>query len=987
MLYACGRLAIDLDRRELRADGGVVPLGVRAFDSLEVLVRSAGRLVTKDEFLGAVWPGEHVEPNTLQVHISALRNALGPDRDLLRTVSGRGYRLLGAWSEVRQHEAGISGGRDIPRGDEPVQTGQGIGDPPVAILDRAAGDSRLPSDLMRLSSERAHNLPVRGARSVGRDDTVRALSAQLETGRFVSVIGPGGIGKTTVAVMVGHTLLEAFDGAVQFIDLGPVSDRSLVASAVASTLGLAIHADEPISAITTFLRDRRILLILDSCEHLVETAAALAEAIYQEAPRVRILTTSCEALRVAGEHVHVLLPLECPPENPGLTATEALTWSAVQLFVERAVAVDNAFRLTDTDAPVVAEMCRTVDGLALAIEFAAGRAGVFGVQETARLLEGRFRLLWQGRRTALPRHRTLAATLDWSHALLTDAEQIVLRRLSIFAGVFVGLEPAQAVAGEGLKPGQVIDAIDGLVAKSLVTPDFTGPVARYRLLDTTRAYAAGKLADAGEGGVTGRRHAIWFRDFLESENGAAAEQSGPVAAGDHIANVRVALEWSFGDGDMELATALAAAAAPLFLRLSLLTECQRWTERAIAALDERARGTRREMELQASLAVSSMFISGNDESVRIAFERSLAIAEDAADLERQVQLLALLNILHRRLGDFRAALAYGQRCETVAARLGDAAAIAAATGLVGSDLLELGRNAEALRLLTAALRPVPTRQRGHEVNLGYNYRGHAMITLATAHWFRGHADLAREVAAQTVEETARLGHPTGLCLALLYGATTLMWARDYTRAEQYIEPFIDHARRHSMTPHVASGLGMKGEIALFRDGRVEEGVVALRQSLATLHQYRYAMRLAIFSTSLAEGLGLMGRYDDAITTIEAAMSRAERFGSLLAMPEMLRVKGDIVASMPGAAPLAAETVLLESLRLARSQPSLALELRTAMSLARLWRRQGRTEEAERLLAPVYCRFTEGFATADLRAAKRLLKELGGADRTPEGPAW
>jgi predicted ATPase len=197
-------------------------------------------------------------------------------------------------------------------------------------------------------------------------------------------------------------------------------------------------------------------LILDSCEHVVETAAALAERIYQEAPRVQILTTSRETLRVAGEHVHMLLPLERPPEDPDLTAAQALTFSAVQLFVERVAAVDNTFRLTDAEAPVVAEMCRTVDGVALAIEFAAGRAGVLGVQKTARLLDGRFRLLWQGRRTALPRHPTLAAALDWSHALLTEAERIVLRRLSIFAGVFVGLEPAPAVAAdEGLKQGQV----------------------------------------------------------------------------------------------------------------------------------------------------------------------------------------------------------------------------------------------------------------------------------------------------------------------------------------------------------------------------------------------------------------------------------------------------------------------------------------------------------------------------------------------------
>ena len=218
---------------------------------------------------------------------------------------------------------------------------------------------------------------------VGRDEIVREISEQLKTERFVTVAGPGGIGKTTVAVSIGHELLAEFAGAVHFFDLGPLNDVLLVPSSVASTLGLLVQSSDPTPGLIAFLREKRALLILDSCEHVIDAAAALAERIFEQAPRVHILVTSRESLRVEGEHVHRLQALANPPDDAGLTAAQALCFPAVQLFVERAFASGGgSFELSDNDAPIVGEICRRLDGIALAIELAAGRANASSVQET-----------------------------------------------------------------------------------------------------------------------------------------------------------------------------------------------------------------------------------------------------------------------------------------------------------------------------------------------------------------------------------------------------------------------------------------------------------------------------------------------------------------------------------------------------------------------------------------------------------------------------
>src|ERR1700689_3117738 len=477
-----GPFSLFAAERLLKKADEPIPLGGLALDILIALVERAGEVVTHKELISTVWPDVTVEEANLRFQMAALRKALGDGRDGARYVSnvaGRGYCF-------------------------------------VASITRSAA-APTASITGITATERVGKLPPRLTRMVGRDDTVRSLAEQLQMWRFVSIVGPGGVGKTTVAISVAHSLIDGFHDAVFFIDLAALTDPQLVPTVVASALGLVLQTRDPLVGLLAFIGDRKILLVLDNCEHVISVAAALAERVVSEAPQAHILATSREALRVEGEHVHVLYSLDCPPEGAGLTAMEALRYPAVQLFMERAAASGYGAALSDIDAPIVARSCRRLRGVALAIELAASRAGSLGIRGVAELLDKRFGLLWQGRRTALPRHETLNAMLDWSYSLLSDREKVVLCGLAAFVGGFT-LQAAGSVASHtDVDEAEIVDTAANLVAKSLIFTTTINDLTCYRLLDTTRAYAAAKLAEHNEADRIARRHAIFYSRFLEHD--------------------------------------------------------------------------------------------------------------------------------------------------------------------------------------------------------------------------------------------------------------------------------------------------------------------------------------------------------------------------------------------------------------------------------------------------------------------------------------
>src|SRR5258707_11581432 len=355
---------------------------------------------------------------------------------------------------------------------------------------------------------------------VGRNNVVLEIQGLLQTEqRLITILGAGGIGKTTVALSVGHGALADFSGAAFFVDLSTVNDKEHLIGAIASAVGLDSQLVDPKEALLNFLRPRRVLIILDSCEHLIEKTAEIADYIFQNSPDIYILATSREALHVPGERVLRLCPLECPPEQPGLTASEVLAYPAARLFAERVSVRRGDFSLRDDEAPMVAEICRKLDGIALAIELAAGRAAIFGVRNTVARLGSRLDLLKFGRRNANPRPQTLMATLDWSHDHLSEIERVLLRRVAIFVGNFT-LEAVLAVVEEvGIDESETGDALGNLVNKSLIEVWTSSRGPRYRLLDTTRAYALEKLTISGEQDFIAERHASFSIQMLESNRG------------------------------------------------------------------------------------------------------------------------------------------------------------------------------------------------------------------------------------------------------------------------------------------------------------------------------------------------------------------------------------------------------------------------------------------------------------------------------------
>src|SRR5712671_2448276 len=518
-----------------------VRLGSRAFDTLAALVGRAGEVVGKEELIARIWPQTFVEESNLKIQVSALRRALGDGHAgnrFIMTVPGRGYNFVA----------------------------------PVSLEEPPPGS--LPPTIAPAG---VHNLPLAMTRMIGRDETVAALISRLSRQRLVTILGPGGIGKTTLALDLAERMIESYEHGVWLVDLAPLGDPRLVPSAVATVLGLEIHTENPLPGLVAGLRDKRMLLLLDNCEHVIDAAASLVAAVLSGVPRVNILATSREPLGVAGEHEHRLGPLGSPPTSSGLTAAEAAAFPAVQLFVERVTGIVDDFALTDANALLVSEICRRLDGLPLAIEFAAPRVEVLGVEGLAARLDDSLPILRSRRRGPAPRHRTMRAVIDWSYSLLEQDEQRFFTALGVFSGGFT-IDAAAAVAMDSKTTDiGAIDRLADLVKKSLVVADMSGIKPWFRLLDTTRTYAVEKLAGSSDREGIARRHAEYYCDLFERAESEAAARPTSEWLPDYaleINNLRAALEWAFlPGGDDSIGVALTVAAIPLWLQLSMMEEC------------------------------------------------------------------------------------------------------------------------------------------------------------------------------------------------------------------------------------------------------------------------------------------------------------------------------------------------------------------------------------------------------------------------------
>ncbi|MBR1167505.1 winged helix-turn-helix domain-containing protein [Bradyrhizobium liaoningense] len=926
--------------RLLTKEGVPVELGARALDILIALLSRPNEVISKKDLMARVWPDVRVEEGSLRFHMASLRKALGDGRNGARyitTLAGQGYCFVAPVSRA-------PGAPDLPRATETI---------PYA------------------------NLPARLNRMVGRDADVVQLAKQLIASRIVTIVGAGGVGKTTVAIAVAHHLKEVFANSILFVDLGMLNDPKLAPTAVASMLGQSVQSDDATPSLVAFLRSRRILLILDTCEHLVDAVAPLAANIIEAAPQVHILATSREALRIESEQIYRLDALACPPDNPAVSAAELGKFPATQLFVERALASGARFDLGEAEAAIVADICRKLDGVALSIELAARRVESHGLQQTAKLLDQHLAWLWQGSRSAPPRQRTLRATLEWSHGLLSELERVVLRRLAVFVGPFTLDAALDVVTCTKLDRSEVFDAIDNLVAKSMLVSRPIGAMMRYRLLDTTRAYVLGASQDPAEEADLAARHATYYRRWLEQtgnewENLPTGAQRAPYFAG--LNNVRAALEWCFREnGNRSIGVDLAAAATPVFLAMSLLVECQRWSELALLTLVDQRRGGQEEMHLQAGLGISLLFTQGNSDRVHAALTRSLSIAEDGGDAFHISAMLSMLHLYHLRNGDYRLALECAERSSSLASTHDDAMLRTLANALLGISRHLVGDLPGARGALEAALENEASSALAGAVYFGFDHLSLARASLATTLWLQGYPVQACELALEAIHRAEGMKHPVSLVIALT-ALITLLWLDELDAAEHHLSWFVARAETQYFAPYVDVGHGLQAELAI-RRGDVEavQQLISCLDRLHTAHYERFTVR---FSLMIARSFAATGRLTEGITLVDNTIRLVQSKGGIPYTPELLRLKGSILLKMPKPRIKEAETCFMQSLEFSRAQGLRAWELRTATEFAAHWANQGRVEDARTLLRPVFEQFTEGFDAPDLQTAKSLLTALG-----------
>jgi predicted ATPase/DNA-binding winged helix-turn-helix (wHTH) protein len=939
-----GPFRLHTEQRLLLEDDRPVRLGSRAFDVLAALVDQAGEVVDKEQLIARAWPRTFVEDSNLKIQMSALRRALGDGQvghRYIVTVPGRGYSFVA-----------------------PVRREEGL---------RAAS---APPALQTTP----HNLPFAVTRTIGRDDAVAALVTRLSRERLVTIVGPGGIGKTTVALAVAERMMASYEHGVWLVDLAPLADPHLVPSAVAAVLDLEIRRSDPLQDLAVAVMDKRMLLVLDNCEHVIDAAAGLAAAILGAARGVTILATSREPLAAAGEAEYRLAPLGIPKASPGLTAAKAAPFPAVQLFVERVSAIVEDFALTDANAPVVAEICRRLDGLPLAIEFAAPRVEALGVEGLATRLGDSLRLLGTRRRTTMPRQRTMRAVVDWSYGLLSGDEQRVFRALGIFQGVLT-VEAAASVAMDGADTGDAMDRLADLVAKSLVVADVSGPKPRFRLLDTTRAYALERLGSNGERERIARRHGEYYLTRLkraEAEAPARPPSEWLVDYAIEIDNLRAALDWAFSPaGDGSLGVALTSAAVPLWLHLSLLEECGSRATQALGALATLgAPDPREEMRLHTALGASLP----DPPDMAAAFTRVLEIAETLGDSEYQLRALRGLYFNSAWTLRFRSQLSFAQRFYDLAASGSNPTDQLVGERMLGTVEYVLGDLVGARAHLEQALaRYSATDLRQAAVRfddvIRFQHDGQVetRVFLSGVLWLQGFPEQAIRMAEKSLAEADAIGHGTSQCLALALGACTVaLWTGDLSAAADFTRSLVELSIRSGLSHWATYGVRFRRVIAL-RGGDFG-GIEEIGPSDAHL-------RNLACCTELAEALAKAGRGAEGLAVLDDFEAQSPDLGAFT--PEFLRIRGDLLLLQTRlAAATPSEDLFRRALDLAHQDGALSLELRAATSLARLLRDQGRPAEAIACLQPIYERFTEGFDTADLITAKRLLGELRGARGLP-----
>jgi predicted ATPase/DNA-binding winged helix-turn-helix (wHTH) protein len=941
LVFSFGPFRLYPKRQQLLLGTEPVKLGGRSFELLHLLVQRSGQLVRKDELIAAAWPDVYVHYSNLKVNMSSLRRSLGDVQAApiyIATIAGHGYRFV---ASVR-----------------------------TAISELA--DQGVPE-----RSQEMPGLPAQGD-IVGREADITNVLADLRNKHHVTLVGAGGIGKTTIAIAVARSLERDYPDGVCFIDLSIIDDPSLVPVALAAALGLRGNPGDTLGAILDYVRQRRMLVVLDNCEHVLPAATIFARGFASDNGTAKLLATSREPLETSAEHIVWIDPLACPNVVDAMTAEQALRFPAVELFARRA-SEWTGYELSDPDCAAIVQICRALDGLPLAIELVAAKMEHYAPHELLAMLDEHVGFQNPHSSGTTPRHETLLATIDWSFRLLSPNEAMIFRLTSVFADAFELDDIGAIAAVAGLKPFHVAAGLGGLVAKSLVTAQVSGAGLSYRLLDSTRRYAAARRQESSINISALHCHARRILTLLKrSENECewSEAQDWLSRYRGRLADLRAALSWAFGHGNEKaLGIELTAAAIPLWSEMSLLSESQQWVAFALDVADTvpcddllkaklacsrawglfYARKLRNENE-EAWLAAISYALSANspDYQMRALLGLSYYLMQ-IGQMDKAIKRLEELRALRQIHRDWSGAPDVDRALAWVKAHTGD-----------------LTWSWDVLSRQAKIYSQPDKRTRMAELDVDHYISTRFYLPMVA--WLSGRVDYAASAANEAVVASANAGHLVSQANALGLGALPVsLYNGDVDALENYTGQLQSILRQE----HIARWAPVQRFFAaVVRELNGDrDAVLDMRDAVTELIECRYLARIGMYLAHLADVLSRQGRIPEAQETVTVALRHQEQQRERWCRPEVQRVQASLLLRSGQYSD--AKRLLRIARDEARRMNSVSFELRIVNDLASVYTDSGRNKEAARLLRPLLERFTEGASTRDLRATLQLLRRTDG----------
>jgi predicted ATPase/class 3 adenylate cyclase len=836
-------------------------------------------------------------------------------------------------------------------------------------------------------SRRPRRLPEQPSEFVGREAELKEIGERLkdESVRLLTLTGPGGIGKTRLAIRAAANETDTFEDGVLFVDLSSIRDSGSALAAVAGAVGMTETRDESLlHDLSEQLREHRSLLVLDNFEQVTAAAPAAAQLLHA-CPGLKLLVTSREALHVSGEHLLAVPPLSLPRTARGQASPEqVLGYEAIQLFVRRAQAIRRDFRLTEDNAEAVVEICLRLDGLPLAIELATARINLFSPEGLRDRLGSRLELLRSRARDRPARQQTLRATIEWSYQLLEHGEQHLFELLSVFSGISFAAVEAVCDSIDRLRETglDTLDGLASLVDKSLIRPNGTGArESRLVMLETIREYATERLNEVPEFSAAARRaHAVYFADFArrqwEHVTGGRRDASLAAMAAE-IENLRLAWSYWVDEGDLDQLNKLVDSLWLLYeshgsyhATIELTTELLN----VLSAAPSTRQRAMQEVTLRTGLARALMAIHGYTQEVEEAYARALDLFEGERERPQLFPVLRGLASFYNYRAEFEKGAELGREILRLADAQDDTSMRVDGHLVLGSSLAlqrDLHGGLEHLERAIACFESEG--YRSPRFRLGNNPGVASLTTSALTLWLLGFPDRALERANRAVTQATELEHPFTLAYALFHTGFLHLWRREPELMRDRAVGVLDVADEHDLEIWRALGTSLLGA-AKTALGRAQEGLAEIREGIALYQGLRtppvfWPLMLLV----QAGACDRSGKPADGLGLVDEAIGIADQGSGLTLLPEFYVLKGELLLHLPEEDGAGAEACFQRSFDSARKLDARMTQLRAAIGLHRSRRKHGDTQDGTRLLRAVYETFTEGFTTPDLIDARELLE--------------